>query len=166
MRSSLVTGCLLALSLLAGCRPNAPMANAERESAGSPSTGPGIVLPDGYAVAVELATDDETRQQGLMHRESLEPGKGMLFVFPVSSEYPFWMKNTMIPLDIIWIDEARRVAHVEPDVPPCPGDPCPPYPPGAVAKYVLELKAGEAARHRLKEGDVVELKNLDGVVVR
>src|SRR5688572_12246217 len=80
-------------------------------------------------ILVEMATDDATRAQGLMYREHLPAGRGMLFVFPGNDVYSFWMKNTLIPLDMIWIDEGRKVVHVKRDVQPCRADPCPSYSP-------------------------------------
>ena len=113
-----------------------------------------------------MATDEETRQQGLMWRESLAPGKGMLFLFPATGIQPFWMKNTLIPLDIIWIDENRRVVHIARDVAPCRADPCPSYPPAAPARYVLELAAGQAAAHDLTLGDSVAFRDVDESLAR
>src|SRR5215208_6354176 len=93
--------------------------------------GPRITLPDGLVVRAEVATDEPTRSQGLMYRDRVPEGTGMLFVFPEVGEYPFWMKNTIVPLDIIWLDEQRKVVHVAHDVPPCKADPCPSYLPNA-----------------------------------
>jgi uncharacterized membrane protein (UPF0127 family) len=76
------------------------------------------------------------------------------------------MKNTLIPLDMIWIDENRRIAHITPDVPPCKADPCPSYPPNVQARYVLELAAGVAAKHGLKDGDALRFEGMEHVVVR
>ena len=72
---------------------------------------PRVIFPDGYAVHVELATDDATRAQGLMYRDRLRDHTGMLFFFSEMSVHGFWMKNTLIPLDILWIDEGRRVGR-------------------------------------------------------
>jgi len=129
-------------------------------------TGPVAVLPDGYQVRIELAADDDTRARGLMYRDRVPAGTGMLFLFAQSGEYPFWMKNTLVPLDMIWLDEARRVVHVASSVPPCKADPCPSYPPNAQAKYVLELGAGEAAKHRVANGATLTFERLGNVVVR
>jgi uncharacterized membrane protein (UPF0127 family) len=87
-----------------------------------------------------------------------------MFLFPKSGDYPFWMKNTLIPLDMIWIDEGKKIVHVAANVPPCKADPCPSYPPNANAKYVLELAAGVAAKHGLKNGDVLRFVGLENVV--
>ena len=129
-------------------------------------TGPRIVLPNGTVIQVELATDDATRGQGLMYRDQLRPGTGMLFLFPRDGEYPFWMKNTLIPLDILWIDQQKRVVHVKENVEPCRADPCPNYPPNAIARYVLELSAGASRQYGLKVGDVLRFEGMENVVVR
>src|SRR5262245_56049422 len=119
---------LLILAVLACAPPAAPPTRVTKPA-------PRIVFPDGYAVTVEIAADEDTRQQGLMYRDRLAEDRGMIFFFASTGEYPFWMKNTLIPLDMIWIDESRRIAHIAHDVPPCKADPCPSYPPNAPAKY-------------------------------
>jgi uncharacterized membrane protein (UPF0127 family) len=80
----------------------------------------------------------------------------MLFVFPHSGPQAFWMKNTLIPLDILYFDTNRRLVSMQLDVPPCRADPCPTYPSEAPALYVLELSAGSAQRMGVRRGD--ELK--------
>jgi uncharacterized membrane protein (UPF0127 family) len=125
-----------------------------------------VVFPDGYAVSVEVAADDATRQQGLMYRDRLPETNGMIFIFQQSAEYPFWMKNTLIPLDMIWIDDQKRIVHVTSNVPPCKDDPCPSYPPNAIARYVLETAAGVAAKHKLAAGQTLRFEGLDNVIVR
>jgi len=130
------------------------------------TSGPRVTLPDGYTVAVELAADDDTRAQGLMFRDRLREGTGMLFLFPKAGDYPFWMKNTLIPLDLVWIDESRKVVHVAASVPPCKADPCPSYPPNAPARYVLELAGGEAQRHRVITGSTLRFDGIENVIVR
>jgi hypothetical protein len=86
----------------------------------------------------------------------------MVFVFPEAGFYPFWMKNTLIPLDMIWLDEARRVVAVAASVPPCTADPCPSYPPLAGGRpldalYVIELASGSARRLGIEPGQVVTM---------
>ncbi len=112
----------------------------------------------GTCFRVELAVTQPERSQGLMHRESLPADAGMLFIFGAERPYSFWMKNTLIPLDIIWLDYSRRVIHIEPDVPPCKADPCPSYGPEANALYVLELNAGKAREAGIKPGDTAEFR--------
>jgi uncharacterized protein len=102
--------------------------------------------------SVELAEDDTSRARGLMYRETLAQDRGMLFILPEESNYPFWMKNTMIPLDIIWIDENWNVARIASSVQPCKSEPCEVINPGATSRYVLELNSGTAESIGLKEG--------------
>jgi len=94
-------------------------------------------------------------ERGLMFRESLPPNEGMLFVFEQTGVYPFWMKNTLIPLDIIWLDEDWRIVSIAAAVPPCRADPCPTYPPAGPARYVVEVNAGFTRTHGIVRGDRV-----------
>ena len=130
------------------------------------AAGPRVVLPDNFTYSVEVAADPELRAQGLMYRDQLRPATGMLFFFPADGDYGFWMKNTLIPLDMIWIDSSRKIVHIKTDVPPCRIEECPSYEPGVRSRYVLELAAGEAAKRRLKVGDVLRFEGMDAVVVR
>lgn len=162
---------LAMLLLLAGCTkamPPAPATETQPAPAAATTTptGPRVILPDGFVVSVETVADDDSRAQGLMYRDQLEPAAGMLFFFPREGEYPFWMKNTRIPLDIIWVDAGRRIAHIKPDVPPCVTVQCPSYPPNAQAQYVLELAAGGAKRHGLKVGDQLRFEGTDHVIAQ
>lgn len=115
-----------------------------------------IVLPGGAAITAELAVTLEERARGLMFRESIASDQGMLFVFEEPDLHGFWMKNTLIPLDIIWLDSDKRIVHIERNVPPCVAEPCPTYAPGIPAGYVLELKAGSAEARGLKLYDRLE----------
>ena len=125
-----------------------------------------IIYPDHSAVIVEVASDDATREQGLMYHDHMAEDRGMIFLFPQAGEYPFWMKNTLIPLDMIWIDADHRIVHIAHNVPPCKADPCPNYPPNAKASSVLELAAGVAAKHHLRDGDVLRFEGMNSVIVR
>jgi uncharacterized membrane protein (UPF0127 family) len=115
-----------------------------------------VYFPDGSAVTAELAVTDEERQQGLMFRDKIEESQGMLFVFEAEDIHAFWMKNMKFPIDILWLDNQKRIVHMEAGVPPCTADPCPSYVPKAPAMYVLELKSGAAGRHGLHLYDRVE----------
>jgi uncharacterized membrane protein (UPF0127 family) len=130
------------------------------------TSGPRITIPDGTVYSVEVVADSEMRAQGLMFRDHLRPNTGMLFLFPSDGEYAFWMKNTLIPLDIIWIDVNKNIVHIKHDVPPCKIDDCPSYPPGVQSRYVLELAAGEAKKHNLKVGDRLTFLETDDIVAR
>src|SRR4030042_6719439 len=72
---------------------------------------------------VELALTPEQQARGLMGRESLQGG--MLFVFQEEGVYPFWMKDTLIPLDMVWIGSNKTVVYIERNAMPCDSDPCP-----------------------------------------
>ncbi len=91
---------------------------------------------------VDVAKTLKDRQQGLMLRESLEEGMGMLFIFEEEDFHAFWMKSTLIPLDVIWIGEDEKVVDVQ-TLQPCKTEECPNFRPAKKAKYVLEVNAGE-----------------------
>ena len=118
------------------------------------------VFPDKTVVALEVARNEPERSRGLMYRTSMPERAGMIFLFDRPGIYPFWMKNTLIPLDMFWTDTAGKVVWIAESVPPCQADPCPEYPPKAVASYVIETNAGFAKRHGVKVGDVVTLRKL------
>ena len=149
--------------LIVACGVNNPTPAAPTQA---PATGPRIVFPDKFVVQVEVAADDSTRAQGLMFRDQLPQDRGMIFLFAQSGDYPFWMKNTLIPLDMIWIDDQKRITHIAANVPPCKADPCASVPSGGNAKYVLEVAAGVAARHGLANGQSLRFEGLENVVVR
>lgn len=104
---------------------------------------------------VEIVSTPETREIGLMNRTELAEDKGMLFVFQEYAIYPFWMKNTLIPLDMVWLDTQFNVVHIEEDVQPCEADPCAIINPRVGALYVLEFNAGTARRIGLTVGDSI-----------
>jgi uncharacterized membrane protein (UPF0127 family) len=115
-------------------------------------SGPYVELK-GQRYTVEIAADDAARAHGLMDRTQMDADHGMLFVFDDDAMRAFWMKNTKIPLDMLFFDADRRLVSVQPNVPPCVSDPCPAYSSGAPARYVLELDAGQAAKLGLTSGD-------------
>lgn len=107
----------------------------------------------GERYTVEIAADDASRARGLMFRDEMARDRGMLFIHDVEAPQAYWMKNTRIPLDILYFDSGLRLVSQQRDVPPCTsGYRCPPYPSRAPARYVLELNAGEAARLSLQDG--------------
>ena len=91
-----------------------------------------------------------------MYRESLGEDEGMLFVFEEEGEYNFWMKNTIIPLDMIWIDSEGRIVHIEYDAQPCEEN-CELIRPEIEARYVLEINSGLSEKLGIKVGDSVEI---------
>lgn len=124
--------------------------------AGCASTGESWVELGGRRYQVEIADDERERAQGLMFRESMQPEHGMLFIHEQQQQLAYWMKNTKIPLDILYFDNDRRLVSQQRDVPTCSlGNRCPPYPSEAPARYVLELNAGQAAELGLEAGAVI-----------
>jgi hypothetical protein len=111
-----------------------------------------LTLPSGTVLQVEVMVKDEDRAMGLMFRPSLAKDRGMLFVFETVGFHGIWMKNCRFPIDIVWLDEERRVVHVAESVPPCKADPCPSYSPLRRAAYVVELNAGQARREKAVVG--------------
>lgn len=111
----------------------------------------------GQRYQVELAMDEASRSQGLMFRDQLPQQQGMLFVFPVQAPQAFWMRNTRIPLDILYFDQALRLVSITPEAPPCHATRCPAYPSRGPARFVLELNAGHARQLGLKPGDRLTL---------
>ena len=129
-------------------------ASAGSEQTRLPSTFIPITTPHGVTIQAELADTTQKRATGLMFRESLSKNHGMLFAFAEEQEWSFWMKNTRIPLDIIWMNKNKKIVHVERHVPICTrtDDGCPNYQPNAPAMYVLELAAGTADVLKLQRG--------------
>ncbi len=169
MRIAPPIGMLMVMFFAACSQPPTPPAPAAPEDTPQPAaaaSGPRVILTDGFAVNVEIAADDELRAQGLMFRDQLRPGTGMLFLFNEDDDHAFWMKNTLIPLDMVWIDVNRRVVHVKYNVPPCKVANCPSYPTGVQSRYVLEVAGGEAQRHGVKTGDQLRFEQTEGVVIR
>jgi uncharacterized protein len=107
---------------------------------------------------VELAKNQKEIERGLMFRESLEDNRGMLFIFQREGNYSFWMKNTLIPLDIIWINEEKNIVFINKNTQPCEEEACPSVNPGTEARYVLELNGGISEKMGLSVGDSATFK--------
>lgn len=116
----------------------------------------------GTQFTVEVVDDDQSRAMGLMYRESMDDDAGMLFIFDDSQPRAFWMKNTLIPLDILYFDHNRKLVSISANTPPCKNTTsrCPNYPSKKPAQYVLEINAGLSAMHGFEPGDelIIELK--------
>jgi uncharacterized protein len=118
------------------------------------------VLPSGSVYRVELALTPEAHAQGLMYRESLPARTGMVFRFSDGGPHRFWMKNTMIPLDMIWLDAEGRVLFISANTPPCKADPCPNYGPETPVSTVLEIAGGLAEKEGVKVGSRIRLVDI------
>lgn len=147
MVNSLVKFVVMATAMLAlaGCKAGEP-----------------YVEVAGERFIVEIAADEATRAQGLMFRDEMADDRGMFFIFPGQRPRSFWMKNTRIPLDIIYLDRDLRVVSISADTPPCRSRSgrCPNYPSAGPAQYVLEINAGRAAELGLARGDRIEVGNI------
>ncbi len=106
---------------------------------------------------VELALDEPSQEQGLMYRKVVPPETGMLFVFPTESPHVFWMKNTLVPLDMLFLSRARKIVAIIENAEPLTLTPRDPHAP---AKYVLEIAGGVSFARGIKVGDQVELENV------
>jgi uncharacterized membrane protein (UPF0127 family) len=123
---------------------------AERTSPQLPQGAVRFETPRGpWVVRVEIAADDPSRTRGLMFRRSLDPDRGMIFVFPASEEHSFWMHNTLLALDLIFLDETRQVVGVVANATPQTDTP---RTVGKSSRYVVEVAAGEAAAHAVGPG--------------
>ena len=104
---------------------------------------------------VEIADTPEMHARGLMYRRCIRDDYGMLFVFPGEDYRSFWMKNTLVSLDMIFLNREQQIVAMHLSVPPCKADPCPGYDSAYPARYVLELKGGTAKKLDLKIGDKI-----------
>ena len=108
-------------------------------------------------IKVEIADDNQERAKGLMFRERLDENNGMLFIFDDNDYQTFWMKNTLIPLNIIFIDKDLKIIDIKPAV-PCFKDPCILYKSSTPVKYVLEVDGNFTIRNSIKIGDIIIIK--------
>ena len=107
--------------------------------------------------AVEVMRTPEEQRKGMQHRTSMAEDEGMLFAFNYDGLHAFWMKDTLIPLDIIWINAQGEVVFVVPNAKPCMQERCPSYKPAELARYVLEIKGGLAEKMGISDGNIVEM---------
>jgi uncharacterized membrane protein (UPF0127 family) len=114
-----------------------------------------VTLPGGQVIHVETRMDVLDMMRGMMFRTSLAPDRGMLFVHRAPSRYPYFMFQTLIPLDIIWMDQNRTIVEMFENAPPCKREAsqCPHYGGNQDAKYVIEIGGGMAKKYGLKVGD-------------
>ena len=108
-----------------------------------------------------IANDDKSRQVGLSNRKSLDQNTGMIFIFPKKGIYSFWMKNTQIPLDMLYIND-DKIVYIVKNAPPQAGKTgnLPIYTPTNEANFVLEINGGQSDKYKFKTGDKVTLKGV------
>ena len=118
-----------------------------------------VTFPNGVKINAETMRNEAELMRGLMFREALAPNRGMLFIHPSEGTFHYWMYQTKIPLDMIWMDHDRRIVEMSLDTPPCRSSSakeCPNYGGNFKSKYVLEVNAGIARKNGLKTGDTLD----------
>ena len=104
------------------------------------------------AFVVEVASNDAQRMRGLMFREAMPADHGMLFVFEQELPLSFWMKNTRLPLDMLYFDRTARLVSIQSNVPPCVTAYCPSYAAEGPSQFVLELNGNRSKTLQLSRG--------------
>jgi hypothetical protein len=113
-----------------------------------------------FSLKVELAKTMREKQKGLMFRENLKVGEGMLFVYKKPLIPTFWMKNTLIPLDMMFIGSDLSIKYIEQKVPPCTSSndaECPRYSPPIAVRYILEVPGGYSKLFGIQPEDILEI---------
>lgn len=116
-----------------------------------------ITLPGGQLIKTEFVYDTAGALRGMQFRNSIAPDHGMLYAHRIPGKYGYWMYQTLIPLDMIWMDSKNNVVEIVENAPPCktPASQCPHYGGNQVAQYVLELGAGMVKKYGVKVGDTI-----------
>ena len=119
----------------------------------------GYVWFNNSYVEVEIAITLEEKKTGLMNRANIPENSGMLFIYDREGIHDFWMKNTLMPLDIIWLDWTGRIIHIEKYMQPCEIDctDCPQFGPEMYSKFVIELNGGYTDKYNINVGDNVRI---------
>ena len=118
-----------------------------------------IQTPSGIVIQAEIADTPQKRATGLMYRDQLKKNHGMLFFFNEPQAWTFWMKNTKIALDLIWLDGKKRVVHIEQNVPICTrtDESCPQYRSNSDdAMFVLEIAGGTVDGYKIEKGSKLQ----------
>jgi uncharacterized protein len=166
--------------LLLGC---APSPSAVSSSPGSPAPSASATTPSvtmtrsqteqaqslplsaqfevsGQLIQLEVAQTPEQQATGLMFRQSLANDRGMLFLFEPARPVSFWMRNTLIPLDMVFLRDGE-IKAIAAEVPPCTTPSCPTYPSGAAVNQVIELRSGRAAELGLAVGQQLTIQSVE-----
>lgn len=157
--------------LLLGCLAQRPESQTTTRQSNLPTTpaatatpsqslteGPRACFENGACITIEVASTEQERETGLMNRKAMPVDAGMLFVHDYPALHAYWMKNTLIPLDIAWMDENLTVVDVQ-QMTPCASESCPSYSPKAPALYVLETNLGVLGRNNATPGSKIRVSN-------
>jgi len=151
---------LVLVFALGGCS-SAPAPPLETTPTALPS--PQVIVQtqrEEVTVRVELALTPAEQNQGLMYRDRLAPDAGMLFVFPQAGSHPFWMRNTQIPLDILFIGDDRIITGIVRDARP---ETIEPRGGGFVSRTALEVNSGWVEEYGVRVGDRVRYEGVPGL---
>jgi len=147
-----------------GCEPG-PKADYPEGGADAEELIAEEVILKGHSIMMELALTPEQRAKGLMGREFMADDEGMLFVYPDQEPYPaevsFWMKDCLIPIDVIFISRQGEIISIHEMEPPPAGMPdkdLEAYPSGGPVQFAIEVRGGLAEELGLKVGDLIELR--------
>jgi len=108
-------------------------------------------------IDIQIANSDFDRELGLMFRKQMDENKGMLFIFPEEARQSFWMRNTLISLDMIFVNALNKVVTIHRNTQTLSDQS---YPSTAPAKYVIEVNAGYCTKHKINEGDKINYTEL------
>jgi uncharacterized membrane protein (UPF0127 family) len=168
----LLTTVLVGVLAAASCSPStdtapdaSPRNTTEATLPTEPQPMPVVRLPDEFEVTLELAITPDELAQGLMFRPNLAADRGMLLIFAEERIPSIWMMNTLVALDLVYLDSTGKVVEVITDAQPCPGEPCPRFSPKEPAKAVLEVPAGAAVEHGITRGLELEFVRVPGFPV-
>lgn len=115
-----------------------------------------IVSVGGVNILASLSTTPDSQSKGLAIKDSLNENEGMLFIFESPQKLSFWMKDMKFPIDIIWLDSAGKIVHIEKNLPPCVFLlPCPSYKSNDDSLYVLEVVSNFTNKFDINIGDTV-----------
>ena len=114
------------------------------------------VTIDDIQIIAWIADTQTARETGLMGMQNINENEGMLFVYEVPGAYSFWMKNTLMPLDVIFVSNNMKIISIQ-NMEPCITEPCRIYPPPSDILYAIEVKGGFAERNNIEVGQIVNI---------
>lgn len=114
---------------------------------------------NGFEIMADIAMTSDQQKKGLSIKGTLKENEGMFFIFQREGKYNFWMNGMKFPIDILWLDTAGKVVHIESNLQPCVSEKdCPDFTPTKDALYVLETVAGFTERHNVKIGTDIDFQ--------
>lgn len=117
-----------------------------------------VTLPNGHVILAEALRHPTDMMRHMMFRESLAEDRGMLLTHGQMGNYSYWMYQVKVPLDIVWMDQSKRIVEIVTDVPPCPSKSareCPVFGGKEKAIFVLQLAAGTVKKQKLELGQTL-----------